>query len=102
MTSPLCGSGAVVTLLAGTGRGSKGGLRSGRNGLFLHSLDLELIGTRERLRFEPPQLGLEGRQILDRAVDRREHDGGYAVQPREPAKCELPHPFGWCFAAAAP
>lgn len=91
-----------MTLLAGTEGGSKGGLRSGRNELVLHRLDRKLIGARQGVLLEPPELGLEGREVLDRAVDRREHDGGYAVQPRESAKCELAHPFGWDLAAMAP
>jgi hypothetical protein len=102
MASPLWGFGAVAALWPATGRGSKGGLRSGRNVLRLQDLDRELIGTRDGLGFEPPELGLEGREILDRAVDRREHDGRYTVQPREPAKRELAHPFGRSLAAFAP
>src|SRR3954449_2597919 len=102
MTSPLCVSWGGVTRRAATGRGSKGGLLSGRNAIAVQHLDRQLIGACEGLRFEPAELGFEGRKILDRAVDRREHDGGYAVQPREPAKCELAHPFGWDFTAFAP
>src|SRR3954469_7979885 len=102
MTSPLCVSGGAVTRRTATRRGSKGGLLSGRNAIRVEDLDRELIGAREGLRFEPAELGFEGRKILDRAVDRREHDGGYAVQPREPAECELAHPFGRGFAALAP
>src|SRR3954447_21589975 len=102
MTSPLWGFRGSVTLGSATGRGCKGGLLSGRNRLVLQDVDRELIGTCEGLAFEPAELGLEGRKILDRAVDRREHDGGYAVQPREPAKRELAHPFGRGLAAFAP
>src|SRR4051812_15769530 len=91
----------MVSPLHGTGAG-KGGLLSGRKRLVLQYADFELIGPGDRLRFEPPELGLECRKVLDRAVDRREHDGGNAVQPREPAKRELAHPFGRGFAAAAP
>src|SRR5436190_20266312 len=102
MTSPLCGSRCAVTLGTGTGRGSRSGLVSGRNVPLLQGLDRELIGTRNGLGFEPAQLRFEGGEVLDRAVDRREHHGGYAIQPREPAKRELAHPFGWGFTAFAP
>src|SRR4051794_1076797 len=103
MTSPLwCRLGGTAALLGATGGGSKGGLLSGRNRPVLQDLDRELIGAGDGLGFEPPELGFEGRQVLDRAVDRREHDGGYAVQPRKPAECELAHPFGRALAALAP
>src|SRR3954451_16417073 len=103
MTSPLwCRLGGTAALLGATGGGSKGGLLSGRNRPVLQDLDRELIGAGDGLGFEPPELGFEGRQVLDRAVDRREHDGGYAVEPRKPAECELAHPFGWDLAAFAP
>src|SRR3954447_14080124 len=102
MTSPLCGSRAWTALGSAAGRGCKGALLSGRNALVLQDLDRQLIGACDGLRFEPPELGFERREILDRAVDRREHDGCYAVQPREPAERELAHPFGRSLAAFAP
>src|SRR5436190_133844 len=102
MTSPLWGVRGSAALGSATGRGSKSGLVSGRNATVLEYLDCELIRARHGLRFEPAELGLEGRQILDRAVDRREHHGGDAVQPREPAKRELAHPFGRGFTTSAP
>src|SRR6476620_6953923 len=102
MTSPLWGFRGSAALGSATGRGSKSGLVSGRNATVLEYLDFKLIRARNGLRLEPAQLGFEGREILDRAVDRREHDGGNTVQPREPAQCELAHPFGRGFTAAAP
>src|SRR5436190_16866267 len=102
MTSPLWGFRGSAARGPAAGRGSKSGLVSGRNGVILQDLDRELIGPREGLGFEPSQLRLEGRKILDRAVDRREHDGRYAVQPREPAERELAHPFGRRLAATPP
>src|SRR4051794_32125620 len=102
MTSPLWGFRGTAALGAATGRGRKTGPLSGRNTLVLQDLDRQLIGSCDGLRLEPPELGLEGREILDRAVDRREHDGCYAVQPRAPAKRKLAHPFGRNLAAFAP
>src|SRR3954466_9714280 len=93
MTSPLCRSRALAALGDATGRGRKTGLLSGRNSRALEDLDRQLIGPRDRFGLEPPELRLERRQVLDRAIDRREHDGGHAVQPREPAKRQLTHPF---------
>src|SRR5436190_8235720 len=52
MTSPLCRSGGAAALLGATGGGSKTGLLSGRNTPVLQDLDRELIGARNRLRFE--------------------------------------------------
>src|SRR3954449_13101658 len=101
MTSPLVVTGGPAGGGWATGRGSKGGLLSGRNRLFAQDLDRKLIGARDRLRFEPPELGLEGRQVLDRAVDRREHDGRDAVQAGESTEGQLADPLGRRLAAAA-
>src|SRR5436305_7105279 len=82
-------------------RAWKRGPRSGRNGTVLQHLDRELIGPCDGLGLEPAELCLEGRQVLDRAVDGGEHHGRDAVQSGEPAEGELADPLGVGLAAVA-